>query len=71
MSPAVIAAMPLILDLISKGVPAVIQLINWVAAIRIIAQQSEAWTKEMEEAFIASLIATKNDPAYAVDSKPN
>jgi len=69
MNPAVIAAMPVILDLIAKGVPAVIQLINWVAAIRKVAQQSEAWTREMEDAFIASLIATASDPAYAVDPK--
>jgi len=69
MNPAVIAALPIILDLIAKGVPAVVKLIEWIQAIRTVAQQSQAWTPEQEELFIKALIATATDPAYQLDQK--
>ena len=68
--PAVIAALPTVLELIRLAVPGVANLIAWVLAIRTTLQQSAAWTPALEEAFIASLVATKTDPAYQPDHAP-
>ena len=65
--PAVIAALPTIFELIRLAVPGVQNLIQWVLAVRTTLQQNAAWTPELEEAFIASLVATKTDPAYQPD----
>jgi hypothetical protein len=67
MNPAIISALPVILDLIQKGVPAVINLINWVVAIRKVAQQNAAWTPDQEDAFMQALIATATNPIYMTD----
>jgi hypothetical protein len=67
MSPATLAAIPIIIQLIQAGVPAVVSLINWLQSIRTIAQQSSEWTPEMESAFMNSLIATISNPIYWTD----
>ena len=69
MNPAVIAAIPVVLDLITKLAPGFQHLINWIMGIRTVLAQDSAWTPELENAFIASLIATKTDAAYQPDPK--
>jgi hypothetical protein len=69
MNPAVIAAIPVVLDLIAKLAPGFQHLISWIMGIRTVLAQDQAWTPELENAFIASLISTKTDPAYAPDPK--
>jgi len=64
---AALAALPTIFELIRLAVPGVQNLIAWVLAIRTTLQQSAEWTPAMEEAFIASLVATKTAPAYQPD----
>jgi hypothetical protein len=65
----IVTALPVILDLIAKLAPGFAHLINWVMAIRPILQQSEAWTPELQEAFLQALLKTKTDPAYQQDQK--
>lgn len=64
---AALLALPVILELISKLTPGFMHLLNWVVQVRALARQSAAWTPELEEAFIQSLIATKTNPAYQPD----
>lgn len=70
MAPAIIASLPAILDLISKMAPGFAHLINYVSTVRTVLKQSEEWTPELESAFVESLLATKTDPAYRLDPKP-
>ena len=63
-----LAAIPVVLELIRTGVPAVIKLIEWLQAIRVIAQQNSEWLPEFEEKFIDALIATASDPKYVPDA---
>ena len=65
--PAIIAALPVIIDLIARLAPGFQHLITWVMAVRPILQQDGAWTPELQEAFLQSLIKTKTDPAYQPD----
>ena len=68
MNPAVIAAIPVVLDLIAKMAPGFQHLIAWIMGVRTALSQDQAWSPELENAFIASLIATKTDPAYLPDA---
>lgn len=61
---ALIAALPTI----TVGIT---QLIAWITEVRKAAQQSAAWTPEMESAFLRALEATKTNPAYQPDSPAN
>ena len=65
--PAIIDALPVIIDLIARLAPGFQHLITWVMAVRPILQQDGAWTPELQEAFLQSLIKTKTDPAYQPD----
>ena len=65
--PAIIAALPVIIDLIASLAPGFQHLITWVMAVRPVLQQDGAWTPELQEAFLQSLIKTKTDPAYQPD----
>lgn len=67
MNPAVLTAIPIVIDLVMKGVPAVVSLIQWLQSIRTIAQQSEAWTPQMETDFVNALLATVSNPIYWTD----
>lgn len=64
---AALAILPSVMQLITLAVPGFTHLINWVMSIRVAARQSAEWTDAMEDAFIASLVATKTNPAYIPD----
>lgn len=69
MTAAALAALPTVFQLISLGVVGVQHLIAWVESIRSAAQQTGEWTKELNDAYIAALLATRQDPAWQQDPK--
>lgn len=63
-----IALANIIVSLLPTITTGITHLIEFVKSVRTAAQQTAAWTPEMESAFLAALKATTTDPAYQPDS---
>ena len=64
---AILALLPSILALIPTIGAGVKYIIDFIASIRVVAQQSGEWTPELETQFLNALLATRNDPAWQPD----
>ena len=65
--PAILALLPQIFALLPTVTTGVEHLIAWIESIRASAQQSGEWTPELDDQYRASLLATRNNPAYQPD----
>lgn len=67
--PAVLLALPTILQLIPVVTTGIESLMAFVTATRTAAQQSGDWTPELEKQFVDSLIAKASSPAWKTDAQ--
>lgn len=65
-----VVLLPIILQALPSVITGAQHLIDYVRSVRAAAQQSEEWTPEQEEQFLAALKAHNLDPAYLPDLNP-